>query len=204
MRWNAGFLSLIFFLGVFALPHAIAQNRVDSTDLAHHPMEASFDSGGQLDLHICSGEIHIVGSNHDKLSAKAGGEEGSTSTAIHARFESFGSTGKLWIEGCPSKNVTITVEVPRNSNLLVRVPAGDVQINSITGSKDVELHAGQLAIEVGNPADYFRVKASVITGSVHAQPFGEERDGVFRSFEKSGSGKYKLVAHVGAGDLSLK
>jgi hypothetical protein len=34
-------------------------------------------------------------------------------------------------------------------------------------------------------------------------PFGESRGGLFRSFEKSGNGRYKLVAHVGAGNLTL-
>jgi hypothetical protein len=205
MHRHAGFFSRTILLGIFVLPLiAAAQNRVDAADLAHHPMEASFDSGGQLDLRIRSGEIHIVGTDHDKLTVKAGGEEGSSSTDIHAHFEDFGGTGKLWIEGGPSKNVTITVEVPRNSNLRARITAGDVELNGITGSKDVELHAGQLTIDVGNPADYSHVQASVTTGSIEARPFGEDRGGLFRSFEKSGTGKYRLLAHVGAGQLTLK
>jgi len=48
------------------------------------------------------------------------------------------------------------------------------------------------------------VEASVTTGSIDASAFGGSRDGLFRSFQKSGNGKYRLVAHVGAGDLTLK
>jgi hypothetical protein len=48
------------------------------------------------------------------------------------------------------------------------------------------------------------VKASVGTGEINAKPFGESHGGLFRSLQKSGSGKYKLVAHVGAGELTLK
>jgi len=47
------------------------------------------------------------------------------------------------------------------------------------------------------------VDASVNAGDVEASPFGESHGGLFRSFKKSGSGKYKLHAHVGAGDLTL-
>jgi hypothetical protein len=68
----------------------------------------------------------------------------------------------------------------------------------------VELHEGHLTIGVGDPADYAHVEASVTTGAIEASPFGESHGGMFRSFEKSGRGKYKLVAHVGAGDLTLR
>jgi hypothetical protein len=205
MRSISGLCCSAVLSAVFVIcSPAIAQNRVETADLAHHPIAADFDSGGQLDLNIRSGEIHIVGSDHDKLMVRAGGEQGSSSTDIHARFESFGGVGKLWIEAGPRNNVTLTVEVPRNSNLTVRVPFGDVEISGITGNKDVELHAGQLTIEVGNPADYYRVQASVTTGAIEAHPFGEEHGGMFRSLDKSGHGRYKLLAHIGAGQLNLK
>jgi hypothetical protein len=68
----------------------------------------------------------------------------------------------------------------------------------------VQLHAGELIVGVGNPGDYFHVEASVSTGGLEAEPFGESHGGLFRSFHKEGNGKYKLHAHVGAGDLTLK
>jgi hypothetical protein len=48
------------------------------------------------------------------------------------------------------------------------------------------------------------VEASVTTGGLEAAPFGESHGGLFRSFHKEGNGKYKLYAHVGAGDLTLR
>ena len=205
MHRHAGFFSRTILLGIFVLPLiAAAQNRVDAADLAHHPMEASFDSGGQLDLRIRSGEIRIVGSDEDKIVVRAEGKRGSDSTDIGARFEGSDHFGKLYVHGGPSNEVTITVQVPRNSSLSVRIMAGDVEVKDITGNKDVKLGAGNLTLEVGNAADYSHVEASVTTGSIEADPFGESRGGLFRSFEKFGKGKYKLEAHVGAGDLTLK
>ena len=46
--------------------------------------------------------------------------------------------------------------------------------------------------------------ASVLSGDLSGRPFGEEHGGLFRSFEKVGNGKYRLHAHVGAGDLTLR
>jgi len=98
----------------------------------------------------------------------------------------------------------MTVEVPKTSNLYVRMFAGQMNVSDITGDKDVELHAGQLNMDIGKPEDYFRVEASVLTGSVEASAFNVSKGGLFRSFEHGGPGKYRLHAHVGAGEIDLR
>ena len=90
------------------------------------------------------------------------------------------------------------------NKLRAQIIAGDVEIKDIIGNKDIELSAGDLTIYAGDAADYSHVRASVNSGSIEASPFGESRGGLFRSFEKYGKGKYNLMAHVGAGDLTLK
>jgi hypothetical protein len=82
--------------------------------------------------------------------------------------------------------------------------AGQMNLSDITGDKDVELHAGQLNMDIGKPEDYFRVEASVLTGSVEASAFNVSKGGLFRSFEHGGPGKYRLHAHVGAGEIDLR
>jgi hypothetical protein len=94
--------------------------------------------------------------------------------------------------------------VPRNSTLFVRVAAGDVEVKDIAGDKDIKLHAGELRIAVGNPAEYAQVAGSVTWGEVNGGPFGESDGGLSCSFHKSGTGKYKLVVDVGAGELTLR
>jgi hypothetical protein len=98
----------------------------------------------------------------------------------------------------------MTVEVPKTSNLYVRMFAGQMNLSDITGDKDVELHAGQLNMDIGKPEDYFRVEASVLTGAVEASAFNVSKGGLFRSFEHGGPGKYRLHAHVGAGEIDLR
>jgi len=107
------------------------------------------------------------------------------------------------LSGGPRNDFQVTVHLPKNCDLFLRVPAGDVTVEGIVGDKDIELHAGDLSIHVGNPNEYSQVDASVSAGDVSASPFGESHSGLFRSFRKSGSGRYKLHAHVGAGDLTL-
>jgi hypothetical protein len=88
--------------------------------------------------------------------------------------------------------------------LFVRMPAGELTLEGISGDKDVEMHAGELTISVGNASDYSFVDASVYTGDLEGAPFGESHGGLFRSFHKTGNGRYKLHAHVGAGQLTLQ
>jgi hypothetical protein len=123
---------------------------------------------------------------------------------MKARFERSDNSGELHVSGGRHNDLAITVHVPKSCNLFVRIPAGDVEVQGIAGDKDIALHAGDLKIGVGEAADYAHVKASVTTGEIDAVPFDQYHGGLFRSFEKSGNGKYKLVAHVGAGDLTLK
>lgn len=200
MRCAIAFLSCVLLAAVPSL----AQNKVEVDDVSHHPFAADFPSGGDLTLHIRSGDVHIAGTAENKLTVNAGGTEGSWSTNIDARFKRSGSSGDLDVSGGPHNQVTITVHVPAMTNIWIRIPAGNVEVTGITGDKDVELHAGNLEIAVGDPASYAHVEASVTSGDIDAPPFGESHGGLFRSFEKSGSGKYKLVARLWAGDLILK
>src|ERR1700730_98449 len=180
------------------------QNNVEvENDLAHHSFYVDFVSRGQLELRIRPAEIHIIGSDQDRVVVRVGGRQGLDSKDMQARFDRHGSSGVLEITGGPRNDVSVTVQVPRELDLVVRVFAGDVEIEDIVGDKDVELNFGALLIGVGEAANYASVKASVSSGVIDAKPFGQSRGGLFRSLEKYGNGKYKLRAYVGAGRLTL-
>jgi hypothetical protein len=192
-------------IAVLFAPLTLAQSKkTEATDLGDHPFRADFPSGSQLSIHVRSGDVRVVGRDDNKVTVRASAKDWEKAKEIKVRFERLANSGDLDISGGPRNDTQITVEVPRSTGLFVRMPAGHLEINDITGDKDVELHAGELIMGVGNPADYSHVDASVTTGGLEAPPFGEDHGGLFRSFHKSGNGKYKLHAHVGAGDLNLK
>jgi hypothetical protein len=192
------FVALFFAISNFPQNNGEIQN-----DLAHHAFYVDFASRGRLDLRIRPAEIHIVGSDEDRIVVRVGGRQGLDSKDVEARFEKHGNSGVLEITGGPRNDVSITVQVPKESNLVVRVFAGDVEVRDIVGDKDVELNFGALRIGVGDTTSYSSVKVSVSSGEIDARPFGESRGGLFRSLEKSGNGKYKLRAYVGAGRMTL-
>jgi hypothetical protein len=153
---------------------------------------------------VRSGDIRVLGSDDGKISVDVAGKNVHQIEDLKHRLTVLDSSAEFHLSGGPRNDFQITIRLPKNCDLYLRVPAGDVTVEGISGNKDIELHAGDLSIHVGSPEEYSHVDASVNAGDVEASPFGESHSGLFRSFKKSGSGKYKLHAHVGAGDLTLR
>jgi|SRR5215470_8352494 len=192
-------------LALVLLPFSsVAKNKTEISERGVAHFEAAIPPTVRVALHIRSGEIHIVGSEDGKLSVDISGRNKDKIDDLRYRLTSSSESAELHISGGPKNDLTIEVHVPRNLELYARIPAGDVTVENVSASKDVQIHAGDLTIFVGNPADYSRVEASVTVGGLEASPFGESHGGFFRSFKKSGNGKHTLYAHVGAGDLTLK
>jgi hypothetical protein len=191
---------------ILSLPLAADQTHttLEIRDLQSHPFAAACPAGSRLRLHLRSGDFRIVGHGDDKISVRLNGRNATNAQDLTVRFRLSGSDADIRIWGGPKDELQVIVEVPVSSMLRVRMPAGDLSIEGVSGDKDVELHAGDLTIAVGDAADYGHVDASVLTGDLEAPPFHESHGGLFRSFEKHGSGKYALHAHVGAGDLTLR
>jgi len=72
------------------------------------------------------------------------------------------------------------------------------------GDKNVELHAGRIQIDIPQPELYGPRDASVMTGSIESSAFHVSKGGLFRSFEQLGPGKYRLHAHLMAGEIDLR
>jgi hypothetical protein len=192
-------------LAIFLAPLAIGQSkRVEATNLPDHPFQVDYPSGSQLNLHLRSGDISVVGVNENKVSVLVDAENMEKAREVKVVFDRFENSAELRVSGGPRNDIKITVEVPKTTGLFVRMPAGQLEISNVAGDKDVQLHAGELILHVGDPADYSHVDASVTSGGLEARPFHEDHGGLFRSFHKSGNGKYKLHVHVGAGDLTLR
>ena len=178
-----------------AKPHDVTIEQTGKT-----PVEAKFAPGGRVRLQLCSSGVQLEGSSDDavRVSYHPGDND------VKVRLQIFGDQADLRVTDCPSNNFKMTIEVPKSSDLYVRMFAGDMEISGISGDKDVRLRAGELSMEIGAPADCALVSASVTSGSLTATAFDVAKGGLFRSFEWTGPGKYRVRAHVGTGDLQLR
>ncbi len=68
----------------------------------------------------------------------------------------------------------------------------------------LELIGGDLTIQVGNSEEYSHVDLSVRFGDVSGTQFGDPKGWLGNSVRRDSNGKYKLHAHVMAGNIVLK
>ncbi len=195
--------SLLAALTLLAVAAVSDVSKVEVKDLRNHPFSVDFPSGNRLRMQLRSGDIRIVGRDDNKIAVRLDGKNADHVQDLTVRFKRFDTESELRVFDGPRNDISVIIEIPKSSHLFVRMPFGDLTLEGIAGDKDVELHAGDLTIGVGNADDYSRVDTSVSAGDIDASPFGQSRGGLFRSFEKSGPGKFTLHAHVGAGDLTL-
>ena len=194
----------LFFCSVLVATSAFARAKIEVKDIVDHPFSADFSAGGKLRLHVRSGEVHVIGTDQNRISVELSGRKVDQAHDVRVNLSEKRGVTEVAITGGPKNELTITVRIPRDTDLYARIPFGEVHVEGVEGDKDISIHAGDLTVAVGKSSDYARVDASVISGELDGEPFGEERGGLFRSFHKEGPGKYRLYAHVGAGQLTLQ
>ena len=197
---------LVLSLCLWALfvVNALAQKPVTAGEEGLDHFESDFPSGGQLRIYSRSGAIKIMGTDEKKIQVHYSGKNADRYKNVNVSLKTSGDAGELNISGGPRNEFKIDVQVPKSINLYLRITAGEVVVAGISGDKDVELSFGDLTVEVSKAEDYAHVDASVYSGELDAEPFAISKGGLFRSFQKQGPGRYKLHAHVGAGELMLK
>jgi hypothetical protein len=160
-----------------------------------------FVSGGAVEMRLSSGSYSIRPSADDHIRVTLSvSADNPTKTGLTIDKTS----ARLTVEDTPKNNFSATIEVPKVSDLVIRLSAGDLQTAAIAGNKDIESGAGNVQISVGDPNDYASVDASNKAGNLEAGPFGESRGGLMQSFNWTGHGKYKLHVQLGAGNLELQ
>ena len=195
--------SLLVVCAALLSSGCMAQTKLEATDIVNHPFSEQLAPGGKLRLRVRSGDIRVIGTAEGKVSVELSGRNVRDARSVKVRFARNDRTAEMRISGGPRNGLTITVRIPSSIDLYARVPFGEFRVENMMGSQDVELHAGELTVDVGDAKEYSRVDASVFTGEVDAVPFGEEHGGLFRSFHMNGTGSRRLHAHVGAGQLTF-
>ena len=164
--------------------------------------EQDFKAGGNLKLELSAADYTIRGTQDAKIRVWVTAKDPDKVKDVKFSTATAGGNGKLKITG-PHNDIQYTIELPSRLDLTVRLYAGDLNLAGIEGSKDIEIHAGDLNLNVGNPQDYRDVDLSVLVGDLNAGPFAVNKSGIGRKYHQTSSGRYKLHAHVGAGDLNV-
>jgi hypothetical protein len=162
-----------------------------------------FAPGGYIRLHLSPGGYTITNTDADAIQVTYQTPNPDQFKKVKVKIEAGASTADITVSNTPHNNFQATIEIPRRSNLHVRMFAGEVVIDGVEGDKDVEVSAGRIEIKIPHPQEYGRRDASVHAGSIEASAFNISKGGLFRSFTQKGAGKYRLHAHVATGEIDL-
>lgn len=190
-------LALLSFVAFAEGPAVIREKGKDH-------FEVPFPTGGHLRIQCRSGDVQLVGTKRENIKVSFEGQRAADTDDVEVKFVPTSDGGDLSISGGPRNNFKIYVEIPGEVDLYYRMPFGALAVEDIRGNKDIELHAGDAEIEIGDPEDYSRIDASITTGGLDSAPLGISKGGLFRSFKRKGPGKFQLHAHVGSGALNLR
>jgi hypothetical protein len=160
------------------------------------------DPNWPLAIELSSGDYQIIPSESDSI-AVVYPEDAAHPNKIEVQIASGHGQNYLKIAG-PKSNFHAVIEVPRKTDLRVRMIAGDLHVGEVEGNKDIEMRAGSLELNAVRPQDYSKADFSVRVGDLKAPSFNTAQSGFLRSFRTYGPGKYRLHAHVGVGDLTLR
>jgi len=191
-------MKYIAFLVLALTPHLLA------SDSANDPQASQpFAPGGFIRLHLGPGGYTIRDTNADAIQVTYTTRRPDDMKKVKVKIQTSASSADVSVSDTPHNNFQATIEIPRHSNLRVRMFAGEVVIDGIEGDKDVEVSAGRIEIKVPRPDEYGRRDASVHAGSIEASAFNISKGGLFRSFTQKGAGKYRLHVHVATGEIDL-
>jgi hypothetical protein len=176
----------------------------ETASLEHQSFETSIATGTDLRLHLHEGDFRVIGSDSDKISIHVEGKNIGLAKNIKIRLKRTNGTVDLKLSRVPKKELQVTIRIPAYTNLYARMRGGDLSVEGVRGDKDLELTGGDLTIQVEHPEEYSQIDLSVKFGDVSGTQFGDPKGWLGNSVRKVGTGKYRLHAHVMAGDLILK
>ena len=160
------------------------------------------DPDWPLNIELGSGNYQIVASDSGNIAVVY--EEGRPEDMqkIKVQIGSGHGQNQLKIAG-PKPNFHAVIEVPRKTDLRIRMLTGDLHIGNVEGNKDIEMRAGKLELNAIHPQDYAKADFSVRLGGVSAPIFNVADNRNLKAFRAYGPGKYQLHAHIDVGDLKL-
>jgi hypothetical protein len=170
-----------------------------SSQAAAKVTEKPFASGGKIEMQLDGGSYTVRPGAGTAIRVTVDGNAGTSRVDVATTD----TQATVSVKETPKNNFQATIEVPAAADLVIRLSAGDLKVDAITGNKDVESNAGNVEIVAGDSKLYASVDATVQAGDLKADAFGDSRSGLFQKFTWSGPGKYTLRAKLIAGNLTL-
>ena len=137
--------------------------------------EKAFVSGGKIEMQLDGGSYTVRPAGGNAIRVTLSGNVGAAKVDVATED----THANVSVKETPRSNFLATIEVPQTADLVIRLAAGDLTLDAVSGNKDVESNAGNVDIVTGDSKDYASVDASVQAGDIKAEAFGNRSPGSF-------------------------
>ena len=183
---------------------AVASYAAAADELSPNPTSLGFPTGGTIRMQLNMGTVEVVGVPEDKITVSWRAKSSRSERRVSVKLQRSGAKeATLDLDG-PDDDIRYRIEVPRQSNVSIRMNAGELNVSGIVGNLDAELLAGEMDLLVSSPEQYRSVRAAVTAGEITARPWKIDLDGLVRSFKATGDGDYELRAQLLAGQITIR
>jgi hypothetical protein len=181
---------------------ALSGGGLDAQTREADRLTTPFKAGGNAFLKLSAGGYRIAGADDDQIRIRWHTQDPDDMGSVRVEATVDGKDATIRTRG-PMDNFEVTIELPRRTNLTVRLSAGELDVRDIQGSMDIDAWAGEINVRVGDAASYRRVHTSVTVGEIDALPFRISKGGFFRAFTADGKGPYDLRVKLFAGEVKI-
>ncbi len=166
-------------------------------------LERPFKAGGRVKLDLSAGDYRIVAGEGDALRVDWTTRDERSLRRVRVSADVDGDRATIRTRG--SRNhFRVWIHLPQRTDLDVHLTAGELRVEGIEGNKGIDLNAGEIEVDMGPPDDYARIEASVWAGEIRVPALGLSKEGLFRSIDWRGKGRYTLTADLLAGEVKLR
>ncbi len=134
------------------------------------------DPNWPLEIELGSGDYQIVASASDSIAVVYDDANAEAARNVEVQI-GFGHGQNHLKIAAPKSNFHALIEVPRKTDLRVRMSAGGLSIGDVEGNKDIEIVVGNLELNSLHPRDYAQAHFSVCIGDVYVLFFKMAKSG---------------------------
>jgi hypothetical protein len=154
---------LLLFL--FALSSSLTWGQPQASHERRYELRP--DPNWPLEIDLGSGDYRIVASASDSIAVIYDDSNADAVRKVMVQIDSGHGQNHVKIAGAKA-NFHAVIEVPRKTDLRVRMSSGGLSIGDVKGNKDIEILAGNLDPNSQHPQDYAQADFSVRIGDVYA------------------------------------
>jgi len=104
--------------------------------------DKAFVSAGKVDIHLDGGDYEVRAASDNHVRVTMTGNTGKATVDVTIA----GTHADVSVRNTPHSNFRCVIEVPKVSDVAIRLSGGDLDVSGITGSKDIEATAGDVKI----------------------------------------------------------